>query len=51
MKLKDLPLSSQVFEAVVGSESLYVDKTGYIHKMVTQGYNVETGIASCPKWQ
>ena len=50
MELKYLPLSSQVFEAVVGSRSLYVDKTAYIHKMVTQGHSVETGITSCPKF-
>ena len=50
MKLKDLPISSQVFEDVVGSGSLYVDKTNYIHKMVTQGHSTETGITSCPKF-
>ena len=48
--MKDLPISSQVFEAVVGSGSLYLDKTGYIHEMVTQGHSTETGITSCPKF-
>ncbi len=50
MVLKNLPISSQVFDAVIGSGSLYVDKTGYIHKMATKGHNIETGITSCPKF-
>ena len=49
MKLKDLPLSSQVFEDVILGRGLYVDKTAYLHRMVTTGV-VEPGQGFCPKF-
>lgn len=50
MHLKDLPLSTQVFEDVITSKSLYIDKTTYIHKLIIRGLDEKTGAVACPKY-
>ncbi len=49
MKLKDLPISSQVFEDVILGNGLYVDKTAYFYRMVTTGIT-EPSVGFCPKF-
>jgi len=50
MKLKDLPISSQVFEDVRDSDALYIDKTAYLHRMVLVGRKQEGSKGICPKF-
>ena len=37
MELKRLPVGIQTYEKLINQDCLYVDKTEYIHKMVTLG--------------